>query len=339
MNERCVLDNGLLQAVILPSEGGRVQSLRSPASGTEFLMQARQPRTQWTAAMNARFRDGSAAGIEECLPSVAPSSALTEGGEVPDHGDFWQMPWQLEEGATSHQAAIHAHGFSRPLWFRKKFTLHRHALSVRYTVLNTGKAPVSFLYACHPLLEVDAGDRIVLPSSTTSLHLYSSRNQRLGADHTMVTWPHHAGMDLSMVQPEHSGIAEMLYSGRMQEGWCGLYRAQSRCGIVLRFHPDELPYLGLWLCYGGWPDNQSGPLQYAVAPEPTFAPHGSLLEAQQHQVAPVLTPGATRGWTITFEATPGAMDFDAFVSHCQHPKETQNVETVPVPHARCGDRP
>lgn len=316
MNERCVLNNGFLQVEILPEEGGRVQSLRSCASGVEFLMQSKEPRTHWTASMDAEFRNGSAAGIEECLPSVALSPASTEGGPVPDHGDFWQLAWQLEQGATPQDAAVSAEGFSRPLRFCKEFSLRQQTLSIRYTVRNTSQAPVSFLYACHPLLAVDMGDRIALPSSIRSLNLHSSRKQRLGVSHSTVGWPRHMGHDLSYVQSEERCIAEMLYSDRLSEGFCGLYRTASKQGIVMRFDPKTLPYLGLWLCYGGWPDSTSGSKQYAVAPEPTFAPYGSLLEAQQHNAAYVLAPDTSCNWSIHFEVTQEGMDFETFVSHC-----------------------
>ena len=93
MASHLLLENGALQAILLPAESGRVHSLRSLRSGVEFLMQPRHQRTLSSPGMNAEFREGSCAGIEECLPTLDRSGTDTLGGPVPDHGDFWQVEW------------------------------------------------------------------------------------------------------------------------------------------------------------------------------------------------------------------------------------------------------
>jgi hypothetical protein len=86
-------------------------------------------------------------------------------------------------------------------------------------------------------------------------------------------------------------------------------------------HPCTLegtPYLGLWLCYGGWPDNGAPPFQYTVALEPAVAPCGTLQEAQEQKTAIDLAPSASFRWSIDFQVTPERLSFDEFHDRCAH---------------------
>ena len=186
------------------------------------------------------------------------------------------------------RVVVQALGFSRPLAYTKTLTLKDEALSIRYRIENRGTTGVSYLHACHPLLAVAEEDLIMLPGSTKTLGLHCSDEPLLGRAGEIVSWRHHRGKDLSRVGAEDSGVAVMLYTERVQEGWCGLYRRASGEGIAVRLDPEELPFLGLWLCYGGWPPDGAGTRQYAVAPEPTTAPFGTLAEAQRRGAARLL---------------------------------------------------
>ncbi len=113
-------------------------------------------------------------GMDECLPTVAKSSIGVPDLEVPDHGDFWAIPWTVIEPASSNTVTIAADGISRPLRFTKRLDLQPTFLRIDYTVQNTSSRNVDYLYACHPLFAIDQGDRVVLPTEVTSLR--SSRH-------------------------------------------------------------------------------------------------------------------------------------------------------------------
>jgi galactose mutarotase-like enzyme len=300
---RYILQNAELTVAIIPGEGGRVASLVSQRSGLEFLTQSQTNRELLPPGQYAPFQNGPCAGIEECLPTVGPCGAETDGGAVPDHGDFWRLPWDVEGTPDREHLCIRATGFSRPLRFWKEFSIEGSALHVKYRVENLHSSSTSFLYACHPLFAVSEGDHVVLPEEVRQLKLNYSRGERLGVPGAKILWPHPTSdseVDLRFAGSRADGTAEMFYTGKLQEGRCGLYRASVGQGITLSFDTEQLPYLGLWLCYGGWPDTGVEPLQYAVALEPTLAPHGTLLAAQQANLAYVLNPGESLSWSITF---------------------------------------
>jgi galactose mutarotase-like enzyme len=250
--------------------------------------------------MSARFQDGPCAGIEECLPTVGPSGSDTDGGPAPDHGDFWQLAWSVDK-ADAEQIRLHAQGFSRMLRFTKQMMLQDDRLRIRYSVENTGDVPQSFLYACHPLFAIDPGDRIFLPPEVHSLILDYSREGRLGTRGDSVAWPTSlAEPYMNVAKPRDAGTAEMLYTTRLREGNCAVYRALHRQMLLVSFDTSILPFLGIWLCYGGWPGGTCKQ-QYAVALEPTNSPHNTLADAQRKNVAILLEPCAVSSWEISFQ--------------------------------------
>lgn len=299
----CLLKSSELSVEVLPAEGGRISSLKSLQSGVEFLTQSRRDGPYPKAGLGARFQDGPCAGIEECMPTVGPSGAETEGGPAPDHGDFWQLPWKLLTASDTH-ASLAAVGFSRPLRFSKNLVLENNVLRVAYTVVNSGSTAQSFLYACHPLFAVSAGDHVLLPDEIRELTLNYSKGDRLGASGSVLSWPiTESRIRLDITLGLDAGTAEMFYTPRLDEGICGIYRESSAQVLEVSFDTKRLPYLGLWLCYGGWPSDDGEPRQYAVALEPTTSPCNTLANAQRTDASVFLKAGETYDWEILFRVS------------------------------------
>lgn len=301
------LSNDCLSVQISPEEGGRISSLQSKVTGVEFLTQSTNRHIRLEPGYDAQFQHGACAGIEECLPTVGACDDRTAGGPVPDHGDFWQLSWRVTE-QSADRIVLSATGFSRPLFFQKTVALRDVGLSIRYHVQNIAETDTSFLYACHPLFAVEAGDRIALPSEINTLQLTYSRTGCLGQTGNFVSWP---GEGLDTVLPNNAEEADMFYSRQTKTGRCGLYRTRSKQGLILSYSSGVLPYLGLWLCYGGWPGGQS-PQQYAVAIEPTTAPCNTLKQAQAARLARLLLPGDHLDWELTFQPTSSGISWQEF---------------------------
>lgn len=297
------MDNGVIQVLVDPDLGGRIASLRSVSSGLEFLVQSSRTPQLCAPSRNANFADGACAGIEECLPTVA--ACIVDGERIPDHGDFWQLSWQADTSQLPKQIRLCANGFSRPLRFSKTIALEKSVLTIHYRIENLDDSPVTFHFATHPLLAVEEDDKIELPEEVRSLTLYSSNNDRLGQRDAQVTWPAHTSSSssqtflLDRIASSAAQTAEMLYTGRLQRGWVVLQRRRWKQAIRQTFSTAKLPYLGLWICCGGWPASE--PRQYAFAPEPTTAPCGSLAEALLHGQARILEPACSTEFSIQYE--------------------------------------
>ena len=272
--------------MVLPQNGGKVASIKCIRTGTEFLLPGSQYDKVAEYGSQALFEVSDCAGWDECLPTVSLSGPDTPGGSAPDHGDFWRIPWTLCDIPSANEICIEASGNSRPLSLRKRITLNSTELHIQYSITNLSAIPLGFLYASHPLLCINPGDRILLPSEVSSLKLIESRGLRIGKNGDKVSWPIHfhngVSFDLRRVGTATEGAAEMLYTNRLKRGSAGLYRTQIGQGLIFGFDTTALPYLGLWTSYGGWPESSVGcSPQYAIALEPTTAPHGSLYDASR----------------------------------------------------------
>ena len=297
---------GSLSLTIAPHLGGKIASIR--IKGRELLQAPLIPRGPRTLTMP--FDAGDASGWDECMPSVAGCQVETPNGiaTIPDHGDLWRVAWQ-QLASSADSATFRGECFSLPLALERTLTVAETGkgwrLSADYKVTNTGKYPVPWSWAAHPLFAVERGDRILLPDSVRSLRLEGSGGGRLGESDATVLWPVAnlavgGTTDLSEVLPPESGIGDKLFAGTLgpAENWCALERLLAGVRITMHFDSEATPYLGLWICHGGWPD-RPGPKQVCVALEPATAPVDSL--SRTGPWSRVLAPGGSFSWPIAIE--------------------------------------
>jgi galactose mutarotase-like enzyme len=312
--ENVLIQAGDCSATILPKLGGKIASLRV---GVYELLQAPlaacAPRTR-----SMSFDESDAGGWDECLPSVAPCKVDTAAGtaSIPDHGDLWRVAWQpvakpdrVAGDSAANTVTLRGECFSLPLTLQRTVTLREAGkgwqLRLDYTVTNTGSDPAPWSWSAHPLFAVGPGDRIVLPGSIHTLRLEGSGRGRLGKSGDQVNWPvaaqaYGARTDLSVVQRAASAIGDKLFAGPLSasQNWCALDRPKLGVRIWVGFDPAATPYLGLWICSGGWPE-RPGPKQMCVALEPSTAPVDSL--AITGPWSRTLTPGESFSWPMVVE--------------------------------------
>ena len=305
--ENVVIQAGDCRLTLMPALGGKIASIR--VGPTELLQSPLHPYAVRSETMG--FAEGDASCWDECLPSVAQCTVdlKAEPATIPDHGDLWRVPWQVLD-ASSDSATLRATCFSLPLQITRTMILKETAsgwrLQILYSLINLGTTPVPWAWTAHPLFLSEPGDRIVLPSEVQTLRLEGSGANRLGANGDVVRWPHaHLAdgkeTDLSVAQPAESGYGDKLFTGAMTEGWCALERYSAGLRIKVLFDPAITPYIGLWLCYGGWPE-EAGLKQVCVALEPSTTPVDSLAETGSWSLS--IAPGETFNWPMELEIDP-----------------------------------
>jgi galactose mutarotase-like enzyme len=302
--ERIVLENSTMRVTVLPALGGKIASIVVLPGGEELLQQPLQPYALRTRYMT--FDASDASGWDECLPSVAACEVQTASGtvSVPDHGDFWQVEWET----ISHDGnglEISADGFSLPLRFNKILHLDGNRLRVDYRLLNLSDEIVEYVWSAHPLFAVEQGDRIVLPDLIREVTVEGSAQQRLGKSGRKQAWPIAATAngdhsDLSVAGNITDGVGDKVFAASPHEGWCAIERKGLKRRIELRFDPQESPWLGLWICYGGWPENGAR-RQQCVALEACTAEGDSLAVAAKQGRARSLSPRAEHRWSLEFQ--------------------------------------
>ena len=304
-----LLQAGSCSVIVVPHLGGKIASIC--VNGNELLqapLAVYAPRT-----LTMPFDASDASGWDECLPSVAGCTVKTANGlaAIPDHGDLWRVEWTEQKAMNAQEGTITLRGecFSLPLVLDRTLTLaemeNGWQLGLSYKLTNTGNYPVPWSWAAHPLFAVEEGDRIVLRYSITGLKREGSTGNRLGRNGDQVNWPiatipQGGDIDLSLAHPPESGIGEKLFAGPLatSENWCALERRRAGLRIRAEFEPRATPYLGLWICYGGWPD-RPGPKQVCVAMEPATAPVDSL--AQAGFWSRILPPGVSYSWPMVVD--------------------------------------
>jgi galactose mutarotase-like enzyme len=324
--ENVVIRAGDCAVTMLPWLGGKISSIQ--IRGNELLqapLKAYAPRTK---TMN--FDAGDASGWDECLPSVAACMVKTTDGmaSIPDHGDLWRVEWEKHETGIKAQevaiqvqrlefaapgpaeinvATLRGECFSLPLSLERAAKLEETdkgwILRLEYAISNFGAFKVPWSWAAHPLFRAEPGDRIVLPSSIHTLRLEGSGGGRLGESGAAVSWPvaelsSGGTSDLSKAQGANSGIGDKLFAGPLTaaENWCALERPSTGIRIKVGFDSISTPYLGLWICFGGWPDGV-GAKQVCVALEPATAPVDSL--AMVGPWSRTLGAGESFSWSMT----------------------------------------
>ena len=314
--ENVLIRAGACSITLLPRFGGKIASIR--VGERELLQQPLSPIAPRTHTMT--FDSGDASGWDECLPSVAACRVDTDEGsaEIPDHGDLWRVEWQQQESSrnegeaasrTNNAVTLIGRCFSLPLELRRKLELVQTGecwcLKIQYTLSSLGSDATPWSWAAHPLFSVEEGDRILLPGSVNKLRLEGSGGERLGKGGNIISWPiaklaNGNSSDLSIAQAADSGIGDKLFAGPLSaaENWCALERPLAGLRIRFSFDPLATPYLGMWICYGGWPE-KPGPKQVCVALEPSTAPVDSL--ALTGPWSRTLGPGESYSWTMEVE--------------------------------------
>jgi galactose mutarotase-like enzyme len=309
--ENVVISAGECSVTILPHLGGKIASIL--IGDRELLQSPLAPYAARTRSMS--FDAGDASGWDECLPSVAACTVKTEAGKatIPDHGDLWRVEWKgRDQGIGNREQepnTLRGDCFSLPLVLERTVGLTESAagwnLRLDYTLINVGSFPAPWSWAAHPLFVAEAGDRIVLPSSIETLRLEGSAGGRLGKRGDTVNGPvatlaNGRRSDLSVAKGPESKIGDKLFAGPLgyAENWCALERPKAGVRIKVGFDPVATPYLGLWICYSGWPD-RPGKKQTCVAMEPATAPVDSL--AKTGVWSRVLGAGKTFSWTMTVD--------------------------------------
>jgi galactose mutarotase-like enzyme len=311
VDESLILRAGSCAVTILPRLGGKFSSIS--IDGHELLQLPLNPYALRTETMS--FEASDASGWDECLPSVGSCTieAAASPVHIPDHGDLWRVEWsEMSESGNRRQpesVSLSADCFSLPLRVERTAALAETKqgwqLKLDYAVTNRGSEAAPWSWSAHPLFVAEAGDRIVLPDSIRGLTLAGGIGDRLGKGGRRLSWPvatlpDGGPTDLSLAQAADAGIGDKLFAGPLKadENWCALERPKVGLRIKVGFDPAKTPYLGIWACYGGWPE-RPGLKQVCAALEPSTAAVDSLAETGPWSLK--LAPGASFEWPMVVD--------------------------------------
>jgi len=226
------LSNEEVELAVVPELGAKLISLKDLRTGREWMWHPPGGLKLFRNRASDDFSCSPLAGMDECLPTI--SACSWQGVELPDHGEVWSAPWQVDAGAWENgmlKTSIRLKLF--PFEFQRTIELVENEIQISYRLNNHSAEKKHFLWAVHPLLRLQAGDRLELPASTRAL-----LDGAVWLD----------AVDAAVPEQGHAKI----FAAPVSEGWSAVTNQNSGDRLEFNWNPGENNTLGLWLTRGGW---------------------------------------------------------------------------------------
>src|SRR3989304_7213990 len=307
--DNVLIENDFILAVFLPSLGSKMIRLVNKQTGTQFLLEPQGKERRYSVPKyGEEFSDKFAYGFDDCFPTVASTLKKINmpGGGFPDHGELWSRQWNC--GLDNEKIVFSISGVREKYSIDKAVSLEGNKLIIEYSLKSLSDKEFYYIWSAHPLLIVSPGDKIILPMEVKNVLLdWSSDNKTFPANQ-VCQWPMlekgEKAVDFSSVKEMEFNKSVKCFTGKLQSGYAGLYRSGIDQTILFSFSPAEISYLGIWLCYGGWP-LKSSHKQLTVALEPANGRPDSLVEAVKRNEASVIGNNKVKNWTLEISLWKG----------------------------------
>ena len=310
--DNVLIENDFILAVFVPALGSKMIRLINKETGTQFLLDPQVKEKEFSnPGYGEEFSDKYAYGLDDCFPTVSSTikDINVRGGGFPDHGELWSRPWNYR--ITDKEILFKIFGAREKYSIDKVVSLAGNKLTVKYSLKNLSNRSLNYIWCAHPLLRVTPGDKVILPFEVKELFLNESTDAEIGSFGDLLAWPiiekNKNGVDYSLVQDIDFGKAVKCFSDRLKFGYAGLHRVDCNETILFSFNPDEIKYLGVWLCYGGWPYD-SFKKQLTIALEPSSGRPDSLIEAIKRNEATSIGISEERSWSLEISLWKGMPD-------------------------------
>jgi galactose mutarotase-like enzyme len=306
-----VMQNDAMRVVVVPEIGGKVISLVSRHTSREWLWKNPQLTLRKPPADATDFGAFDAGGWDEVFPTVnpcrVPNSAWGD-RMLTDHGELWYRPWQIVASSVDSQAGatltLAVDDPQLPFRFERTFTLAAGVspLTASYSLVNRSTQPLPFIWAAHPLLAIEPGELISLPTGTRVSLTYNV-GLKLAADTKVIAWPtiplaSGESLDISRVGDQCECYAVKLFAENVADGTIEIVNRNRTEGLRLSSETNHASHIGLWLNYGAWSGANTAPY-YNAGIEPTTFPADDLNVAASHETMAQLAPGSTHQWAFT----------------------------------------
>lgn len=270
------LSNDRVSLSIDAGFGARVTELFDLATGRQWLLPG--PRTPEVGEA-AIYRGTASRGWDECFPTILPCDHQAWGGRLRDHGILWGRAWTVTDARSDVVEAVFE---AKGIRFARRLALSGGQIIATYSVTSARDEAVPYMWSQHCVLQVTSADRIGL-----------SGPGPMQAEGLAFDWPDYPGRNLRRIGPENEGFVLKAYALTPSTASAEVTGPQG--GIRFQWDGHEVPALGLWLDFGGWPEET--PL-HQVAIEPTTAAADDLPGAIALGQERWLAPGDTHHWSV-----------------------------------------
>jgi len=310
------LQNRDLRVSILPAAGGKISALTDLGSGRNWLWS--NPYIPFSRGQYdvdyGRFLDSG--GWDEILLSMSPADIRQPGGancRIPDHGDLvgqvWTVTRAIVEPNGDAVCELSVQGRARKYRLKRSIRLRGTSacIEIGYSLTNQDNCRWPWYWCAHALLNVTPNMHIALPAGQ------DFRMERVGTGINGVQnagrrWPTldlGEGRSLDLSRGFETGVAADNFVAKLfvrspETRSVKVVIPGTNESLVLRYAPETLPWLGLWINNSGWSGNGCKPYRN-LGLEPATTPYDDVTEAMANDAVSWIEPGETRCWSLTVE--------------------------------------
>ena len=266
------LSNKDVELAIVPELGARIMSLKNLHTEREWLWHPEGGLKLFRNEPGDSFERSPLVGIDECFPTIAPCTWQQR--NLPDHGELWPAAWEVDFGSLKHgMLRTNISLKISPFDLERTIELRQNEIRLSYRLCNRAATEELYLWAMHPLLQLQPGDQLELPASTRAL--------LNGAD-----W-----IDALNTTTSHANC-EKLFASPISEGRAAISNPETSDRLEFEWDPAQNNTLGLWLNRGGW----HGHHHFAL--EPTNGEPDVLSAAAQRKRCGAIAPKGSVSWEV-----------------------------------------
>jgi len=312
--ESVSIENEHLKVTVLPRFGGKISELINKDTGTQFFKNSKIIEAEISPPeYGNEFVPPYAFGFDECFPNVAAEIIYKNGNQIylPDHGEIWSRNCRYE--SKNDEINLLQDGIIYDYLFHKRLKLKDNKLKLIYELKNLQQDSFSYIWSSHPLLNIDIGDRLLFNNPINEVTLNWASDRTLGTYKDQVSWPYldqkHPKRNFSEIQNRTSDIAVKAFTNPSNVSAAGIYRHHTDESLLFAFDNKKIPYLGIWLCYGGWPEDMKIK-DFTVALEPARGGLDLLSDAKKDNKAFEIQPGEKQKWELEISVENGKSTFN-----------------------------
>jgi galactose mutarotase-like enzyme len=293
------LDSGETRAIVLPERGAKIASLYSSTFKKELLWQI--PSSEYSASPvhGGTFGPEDSSGFDDMFPTISACGYPQPpwlGRAMPDHGELWSLPWESHQRSAS-SADLSVKSLNFPFSFSKRIEVQGSILRIDYSVANHSDCFFHCLWAAHPLFVARSGMVLRVPQSCREI-ITAFETSEMGPIGSRWQYPRQGALDFSLIAVDSGRCRKFYFSSPVKEGTCSLVDPSAGMAIGLRFPPEQVPYLGIWVNEGGWAGQNN------IGIEPAFGGMDSPVQAARYDMRSGLAPRETKNWYVEVSILP-----------------------------------
>lgn len=263
-----------LTAIVIPSQGGKISSIKDNEKGKEYLLQ--NPSKEFLrTGLTDNFVDGECCGFDDMFPTIDPVTVVRNDGIVCDyldHGEVCRVPFSC--AVTKKTITLRYFSDILGYEYEKIFSENDDGgLEINYCITNRLTVDLDVLWAGHCIVKQEKGGKVILPFSNGDLvDVMFDKSGELKDGDRIVYKEEYLFSEWDEKNPY---CKKFYFPEKVSDGYIH-YRYPDGRIFCMEFDKEQLPYVGIWQNNGGLND------AYCVGLEPCSVGYDTVKNAEKY---------------------------------------------------------